>query len=127
MYLPKNYQYTSHVRGKIFYVKLEWWSKFGGHKLQVSDKHTLVWSETLKDVHSHSANKSAGALIETPVSILQIAPIGSCVRDLVPLPYLGNQYTAECTGRTAHPDWKNIYNVCEDFENLQAIFCWYFF
>lgn len=127
MYLPKNYQYTSHVRGKIFYVKLEWWSKFGGHKLQVSDKHTLVWSETLKDVHSHSANKSAGALIETPVSILQIAAIESCVRDLVPLPYLGNQYTAECTGRTVHPDWKNIYNVCEDFENLQAIFCWYFF
>lgn len=73
-------------------------------------------------MHSHSANKSAGALIETPVSILQIAAIGSCVRDLVPLPYLGNQYTAECTGRTAHPDWKNIYNVCEDFENLQAIF-----
>lgn len=93
----------------------------------MSDKHTLVWSETLKDVHSHSANKSAGALIETPVSILQIAAIGSCVRDLVPLPYLGNQYTAECTGRTVHPDWKNIYNVCEDFENLQAIFCWYFF
>lgn len=59
----------------------------------MSDKHTLVWSETLKDVHSHSANKSAGALIETPVSILQIAAIGSCVRDLVPLPYLGNQYT----------------------------------
>lgn len=85
-------------------MKLEWWSKFGGHKLQVSDKHTLVWSETLKDVHSHSANKSAGALIETPVSILQIAAIGSCVRDLVPLPYLGNQYTAECTGRTVHPD-----------------------
>lgn len=53
----------------------------------MSDKHTLVWSETLKDVHSHSANKSAGALIETPVSILQIAAIGSC--DLVPLPYLG--------------------------------------
>lgn len=70
----------------------------------MSDKHTMVWSETLKDVHSHSVNKSAGALIETPVSILQIAAIESCVRDLVPLPYLGNQYTAECTGRTVHPD-----------------------
>lgn len=66
----------------------------------MSDKHTLVWSELLKDVHSHSVNKSAGALIETPVSILQTAAIGSCVRDLVP----GNQYTAECTGRTVHPD-----------------------
>lgn len=65
----------------------------------------MVWSETLKDVHSHSANKSAGALIETPVSILQIAAIESCVSwDLVPLQYLGNQYTAECTGRTVHPD-----------------------
>lgn len=62
------------------------------------------WSGQRHLRHSHSANKSAGALIETPVSILQIAVIGSCVRDLVPLPYLGNQYTAECTGRTVRPD-----------------------
>lgn len=126
MYLPKNYQYTSHVAGERYSM----WNWSDGASLVDINYRCLTnthWSGQRHLRHSHSANKSAGALIETPVSLLQIAAIGSCVRDLVPLPYLGNQYTAECTGRTVHPDWKNIYNVCEDFENLQAIFCWYFF
>lgn len=110
MYLPKNYQYTSHVAGERYSM----WNWSDGASLVDINYRCLTnthWSGQRHLRHSHSANKSAGALIETPVSILQIAAIGSCVRDLVPLPYLGNQYTAECTGRTVHPDWKNIYNV----------------
>lgn len=86
MYLPKNYQYTSHVAGERYSM----WNWSDGASLVDINYRCLTnthWSGQRHLRHSHSANKSAGALIETPVSILQIAAIGSC--DLVPLPYWG--------------------------------------
>lgn len=99
---PTNYQYTSHVAGKRFSL----WNWSVGASLVDINHRCLTnthWSDhsyivhILKDVHSCSTLKSAGALIETP----SVSSTDSSHRILCQgfsvTATLRNQYTAACS------------------------------